>query len=364
MASIQGPFGSKDIHVPDRSSSEPDPAIREIVKIFPAKVPPGPLPFSGVVAVQVDDGPVVKKSHPSGASFEADRAFNVLSVGKLFTAVATMQLIEDNGKYPRISLETPLSELLTNEEMNVPLDPPYIGPTPAELEKIQANASKITVKHLLSHTAGFLDKDPEPPEWKPELLGHYKYSNFGYQLLAIIIGKHSQFGNPDNPLEGFKGHIREQIFAKANMQGAIDELHQSSIASDPERTDLTEDEKPVVVDPHEPYPYPHGNGCWRMPVNDLLSFASAMRQNLLITEDFFKKMLAEDPPLGFKINKRQDEDKSLQFWGHPGHGPGMSADFVSYSTKSSAPHVVTTAILSNNSIGADLAHEFFEKEFP
>lgn len=370
MASISGPLNPREGHHPILPSTEIDPSLEELVSKFPEKLPAGPTPFSGVLAVQMDDGAVVKASHcANGAAFDPDRPFNVLSVGKLFTAVAVMQLIEQkievNGAV--LSLDTPLSDLLTEAERNLKLDLPYIGPSRDDLEKLNAHADRITVKHLLAHTAGFLE-EPLPPVWKPELVGIYEYSNFGYQLLAIIIGKYSKVGDRENPETGFKNHVIRCIFEKAEMEGALREIAQSSIASDPARFDVVEDQdthtvsmKPV--DPREPEPLPHGNGCWRMKANDLLLFAKAMRNNSLITADSFKAMLEEDPPLGFMIKKGEKKGDPIKFWGHPGHGPGMSADLCSYNTNTGSSRTVTTAILSNTKNGADLAHELFAKKF-
>ncbi len=94
-----------------------------------------PFPFSGVIAFQVGGKPIVQACHcPQQTAFPVDQPFNVLSVGKLFTATAVMQLIEERSKEgnkkPKSSLETPLSELLTEDELNLPLRPPYLKEKP------------------------------------------------------------------------------------------------------------------------------------------------------------------------------------------------------------------------------------------
>jgi hypothetical protein len=79
-----------------------------------------PFPFSGVIALQAGDGPIVQACHcPQQAEFTTDQTFNALSIGKLFTATAMLQLIED-GKF---SLKTPLSKLLEDDELDLPLKP-------------------------------------------------------------------------------------------------------------------------------------------------------------------------------------------------------------------------------------------------
>jgi CubicO group peptidase (beta-lactamase class C family) len=109
-----------------------------------------PFPFSGVVAFEVGDGPVIQAAHFPEADradrFSPETALNILSVGKLFTAVAVMQLIEDG----KLTLKTPLSKLLTFEELNLPLRTPYDKEANEVLEKARANYADITVEHLLS----------------------------------------------------------------------------------------------------------------------------------------------------------------------------------------------------------------------
>ena len=117
------------------------------------------LPFSGAIAFQAGADPIIQACHcPGQAEFIADRPFNVLSIGKLFTAVAVMQLI-DEGK-GKFSLDSTLSKLLTAEELNLTLRPPYLEqkPTPEALKNLIDHADKITLGHLLSHTAGFTER--------------------------------------------------------------------------------------------------------------------------------------------------------------------------------------------------------------
>lgn len=110
-----------------------------------------------MIAFQVGDGFVAQACHcPNQAEFTTDKTFNALSIGKLFTATAVMQLIED-GKF---SLDTPLSELLDVDEIDLPLQPPYLEQKPDQqsLKSLKEHSAEITVEHLLSHTAGFTER--------------------------------------------------------------------------------------------------------------------------------------------------------------------------------------------------------------
>ena len=301
------------------------------------KLPDGTLlPFSGAIAFQAGETPIVQASHcPSQAEFQADRPFNCLSIGKLFTAVAVMQLI-DEGK-GKFSLDSTLRDLLTAEEQNLTLKPPYLEqkPTSEALKNLMDHADKITLGHLLSHTAGFqerpaskVDGTAEGETWSADQVGKYQYSNYGYQLLARIIGKHSPNGDSSDHEVGFRNHIEMRIFKPSAMEGAISEIHAPDRKNEPDYFEVAKngEKKKVSKEVVAQEPYPHGNGCWRMKPSDLLAFGKSLQQNSLISEESIKAMLEHDPPLGFFVDRDlESETKPVIGYGHPGGGPGMSA---------------------------------------
>jgi len=304
-----------------------------------------PFPFSGVIAFQARDGLIVQVCHcPNQPEFTTNQPFNVLSIGKLFTATAVMQLKED-GKF---SLNTPLSKLLKDNELDLPLQPPYLGEKPDKksLESLKEHSAEITVGHLLSHTAGFtirpgLEADRE--NWDHRQIGKECYSNYGYQLLARIIGKHTNCGNKlviDHESR-FRSHIEERIFKPAGMEGAIREIH-SPARSRPDRFEVSKDGVATRVE--FPEPYPHGNGCWRMTASDLLAFGSAIhKHHVLIREDSFNTMM-EYKRLGFWVDHDQ-KTGAVVGYGHPGSDSGMSS--VLHTWQTNPP--ITAVVLSNYS---------------
>ena len=318
-----------------------------------------PFPFSGVIALQAGDGSIVQACHcPNQAGFTEDQVFNVLSVGKLFTATAVMQLIED-GKF---SLDTLLSELLKEDELDLTLRTPYLEQKPdaESLLQLKNHSSEITLAHLLSHTAGFVErrgsesKGIAPGEsWNRKHLKQYCYSNYGYQLLARIVGKHTGCAMLLTDHEArFRAHIEERIFKPAGMTGAIREIHSPT----KHRLECFEvSEQGAAARIESPEPYPHGNGCWRMTAADLLAFGSAIRQHhALIKESSFKTMMEYPGRLGF-WKDHDPKSGDVSGYGHPGGGPGMSSFFNVWVTDPP----ITAVVLSNYS-GCEMVKPFLD----
>ncbi len=307
------------------------------------------FPFSGRVAFEVGDGPIVEAAHfPEQTDCPPACPFNILSVGKLFTSVSLMQLIEAGTSIgeEKLTLETPLDKLLSLKEMDLELDKPYSEdkPTPSDIEKLQANAHRITVADLLSHRSGLIAEGGPSEKFYEELPEDitHPYSNYGFQLLARIIGKHSPDGNKSNHEAGFRNHIEKRIFEPAHMHGAINEIHYPYQGAKPDQFEVKQNGSRVRDESTEPYP--HGNGCWRMHTKDLLCFGQALRHNSFFTkEETFKSMLKRDPPLGFMVDR--DKDKNVVGYGHPGSGPGQSSFLHTWLTDPP----ITATILSNYS---------------
>ena len=323
---------------PEGSNKRIELQLMDLAKHLPARLP---FPFSGKIAFQVGEGDIIEASHfPQQNAPAEGYPLNVLSVGKLFTAVAVMQL-EEKGI---LSLDTPLDKLLDSKEMDLKLDEPYSGekPNPTNLDLFRANAHRITVGDLLTHRSGLMAGDG-PEEFHLEVPKH-PYSNYGYQLLAAIIGKHSLDGDKSDYIVGFKKHVEERIFKPANMQGAIDQIHHPFKGTEPK---FNVDKEGLRVEDETIEPYAHGNGCWRMQPKDLLLFGQSIRNNSLFTKDnTVKRMLESDHPIGFVVNR--DHDNNIVGYGHPGGGPGQSSFLHTWLTDPP----ITATVLSNYSNNA------------
>ena len=198
------------------------PAIEKVERLF---APWNRRDTPGAAIVVIRDGRILMErcygsaDLENGTSIGPDTAFRLGSVTKQFTAMAVMQLAE-RGK---LSYEDPLSKYF-------PMFPAY--------------ARKITIRHLLHHTAGLPEYDAlfiaqdkidwnwprsiksEPCAFEPtskdvlEILAQvkeprfeagakYEYSNSGYVILAQIVERVS--GQP------FARFLQENIFQPLGM---------------------------------------------------------------------------------------------------------------------------------------------------
>jgi D-alanyl-D-alanine carboxypeptidase len=248
------------------------------------------------------------------ASTPATR-FRIGSMNKMFTAVATLQLVEAG----KLKLEDPIGRHLRgypNKEV----------------------AAKVTVRHLLTHTGGTGDIfGPQFDRNRLALREHrdylklygrrgllfepgarFEYSNYGFVLLGALIERVSGVSYYD--------YVRDHVFRPAGM---------TSTGSLPESTDI----------PNRAIGYMRASpagGAWlpntdTLPwrgtaagggystVGDLLRFAQALGSGRLIS----KATLAEatrphQPQYGYGFGV-QGEGR-LRSYGHGGGAPGMNGE--------------------------------------
>ena len=250
----------------------------------------------------------------TGAENTPRTRFRLGSMNKMFTAVATLQLVEAG----RLALNDPIGKHLPN----------YPN---------KDVASKVTVRHLLTHTGGTGDIfGPEFDLNRRTLRTHgdyvklygsrgpgfepgarFEYSNYGFVLLGALIEKVSGMSYYD--------YVRDNVFLRAGM---------TSTGSLPESVD--------VPNRAVGYTRPSPGGSWTpntdtLPyrgtaagggystVGDLMRFAQALSSGKLIS----KKMLAEatrprlqDYGYGFGIQG----EGPLRSFGHGGGAPGMNGE--------------------------------------
>jgi len=169
----------------------PPAALQERIDGLFASLAGKDLPGAAVVVLK--DGAVVHSRAYGLASIELGvpnttrTKFRLASVSKSFTALAVLQLVEQG----RVSLDDPLAKYV----------PDFAG------------GERITIRHLLTHTAGlpdFMSFDEAkklPPDSAPG--ERLNYSNIGYVTLGRVIEKVTG--------KSYENHLREAILAPLGM---------------------------------------------------------------------------------------------------------------------------------------------------
>ena len=241
--------------------------------------------------------------------------FRLGSMNKMFTAVATLQLVQ-SGK---LDLKAPLGKYLTdypNKDV----------------------ASKVTVEQLLSHTGGTGDIfGPEFDKRRLELKtlsdyvslygertlqfepgSRWQYSNYGFLLLGVLIEKVSG--------QSYYDYVRDHIYKPAGM---------TATASEPE--DQTVSGRSVGYTRF-------GGGSWNpntdtLPfrgtsagggystVEDLLRFATALQTNKLLNAQYTEMLTTGKVDAGrgkYALGFQDDMVNGTRCFGHGGGAPGMN----------------------------------------
>jgi CubicO group peptidase (beta-lactamase class C family) len=172
----------------------------------------GAVPGAGV-AVLREGMPVFRAAYgladlESRVAATTATNYRLASMTKQFTAAAILLLTEAE----RLSIDDPVRWWL---------------PT------LPQSADKMAIRHLLTHTSGLIDFEDLIPHGTTSQLhdadvlklleaenrsyfpagGNYRYSNSGYSLLALIIGRASG--------EDFASFLRHRIFLPLGMQNTI-----------------------------------------------------------------------------------------------------------------------------------------------
>lgn len=135
----------------------------EIDRVLAAAIDRGDVPGAVAMAATADgmlyEGAFGRRAVPDGAAMTADSVFWIASMTKAITSTAAMQLVEQG----RLSLDGPIAELLPELAAPQVLE----GFDAAGEPRLRPAARPITLRHLLTHTAGFVYDI-----WNPEM-GRY-----------------------------------------------------------------------------------------------------------------------------------------------------------------------------------------------
>jgi D-alanyl-D-alanine carboxypeptidase len=252
--------------------------------------------------------------------------FRFGSIGKMFTGVAIMQLVQEG----KIDIDDALGKYL--------IDYP------------NKEVSNVTIHQLLTHTGGTGDIfGPEFESHRPELKelkdyitlygargllfdpgSRHAYSNYGYILLGSIIEVVSG--------TSYDHYVREHIFKPAGML-ATDNLPENIISSDTSvaipytsRNPLSE-LRPALE--FLPFRGTSAGGGYTT-ATDLMKFKDALLSNQLLDQKFVDmltsgKVSTPMPEMkyayGFEERITPDGIRAI---GHGGGAPGMNTSFAVY----------------------------------
>src|SRR5262245_2234679 len=279
--------------------------------------------FSGAVLVAKDGKTVF--AQPYGLADREKKTPNTLktrfrlgSMNKMFTAVATLQLVQ-SGK---LDLKAPFGTYLTdypNKDV----------------------ASKVNIEQLLTHTGGTGDIfGPEfdkhrlelktlqdyvklygnrGPEFEPG--SRWKYSNYGFLLLGVIVEKVSG--------QNYYDYVQDHIFKPAGMIATASEPEDRVVANRSVgymRSDGADWQPNTDT---LPYRGTSAGGGYST-VEDLLTFAMALQTNKLLEPQYTEMLTTgkvETPNGGkYAYGFQEATVNGTRCFGHGGGAPGMNGE--------------------------------------
>jgi CubicO group peptidase (beta-lactamase class C family) len=244
--------------------------------------------------------------------------FRLGSMNKMFTAVATLQLVQ-NGK---LDLKAPFGNYLTdypNKDV----------------------ASKVTIEQMLTHTGGTGDIfGPEfdknrlelktlqdylklygnrGPEFQPG--SQWKYSNYGFLLLGVIVEKVSG--------QSYYDYVRDNIFKPAGMIATASEPEDQVVAD--RSVGYMRSGGPSWQANTDTLPYRGTSaGGGYSTVEDLLKFATALQTNKVLKPQYTEMLTTGKVETTFGAKYaygfQEASVNGTRCFGHGGGAPGMNGE--------------------------------------
>ena len=278
--------------------------------------------FSGAVLVAKNSKPVFAQAY--GLADREHKVPNALktrfrigSMNKMFTATSILQLAQAR----KLSLDDPVGKYLTdypNKEV----------------------ATKVTIRHLLTHMGGTGDIfGPEfeahrlelrtlqdyiklygnrAPQFEPG--SQWEYSNYGFMLLGAIMEKVSG--------QSYYDYVREHVYEPAGMTSSGSEPENETVAN--RSIGYTRMQTNDLHPNTDTLPYRGTSaGGGYSTVEDLLKFANALQEHKLLNAEFTGnlttgKVDARGSRYAFGFDDQTIN--GIRCFGHGGGAPGMNGD--------------------------------------
>jgi D-alanyl-D-alanine carboxypeptidase len=296
--------------------------------------------FSGRVIV-AQNGKITASAHTgfanreSGLMNNAETLHSVASVGKMFTAVAIVQLVEAK----RLGFDTPVGKIIP--ELAGRID------------------DSVTVDHLLHHTSGLeqiadvddatLDALKDNADYFELVIStgigskgpaEFAYNNSNFQVLGEIVERISG--------QSYESYIREYIADPAGMTGPIftrrDRSGNLPLAEHYMAVDFEtwwKSEESIIASSVDEFVHtapaatPSAGGGSYATVLDMIRFATALRRGTLISVKSFNEMCSlgsgvGTPTRGYGRGCSIDVAEQGTRVGHTGSSAGIQARFFIY----------------------------------
>ena len=308
--------------------------------------------FSGAVLIARGEKIVLEKSYGSAdrgkhVTNTTDTQFRLGSMNKMFTATAILQLAGEG----KVDLAAPLGKYL----------PDYPN---------RDVATKVTIRHLLTHTGG--TGDIFTPEYETRRLemreiGDYvklfgsrelgfepgskwAYSNYGFILLGAVIEKVSGVS--------YYEYVRKHIFEPAGMR-ATDSLPEADAVSKRSTGYMRKDGAWVNNADTLPWRGTSAGGGYST-VGDLLRFARALSGGKLIKPELFAQMTSKQAGPGYGFGMMVADEPRGKRFGHGGGAPGMNGELRVYP----GTGTVVVVLANLDPPAATRLADFFDERMP
>ena len=281
--------------------------------------------FSGGVLIAKQGRPVLSAAYGLAdrerqVANTVDTRFRLGSMNKMFTAVAILSLVEAG----KVALDDPLGKHL----------PDYPEP---EVR------SKVTLRHLLTHTGGTGDIfGPQFAEKRLSLRTHgdylalygtrkwlfepgteWRYSNYGFVLLGAVIERVSG--------RSYYDYVRDRIYAPAGMTRTGSEPEETPV---PDRSIGYTKRGPGQTWASNVNTLPYRGmaaGGGYSTTNDLLRFATALTSNRLLKAEHTTLLTATKvatPGGSYGLGFMERDFNGVRAFGHGGGAPGMNGELL------------------------------------
>lgn len=255
-----------------------------------------------------------------GFNINEETLFSIQSISKNITALAVIKAVQKG----MLDLDAPITDYLPSFSVNSCFE--------------ESPENKITLRMLLSHTAGFTHEAPignnydySPCEigdhlksiestWLKFPVGiNYSYSNLGFDLISSII---SQTANTD-----FNEFLKSEIFQPLGMTRTT--INDKEVSQNKNRTDGN---IPAVRNIHYSIPLP-GSGAVYTNLSDIIKYTQLLmnygvyKNNELIKKQSILEMVkinSNNYGLGTYVDKQDD----IIYINHNGGGFGFSATLL------------------------------------